>query len=140
MVDAYTIWCGPCKMLDRNTFQNDDVAAYINANFYAVKFNAEGNEKVFYKNKSFENPRYQPGKTGRNSQHELAQAFGIGAYPTILFLDENGDAIVPLPGYKTPQQLEIYLKLFFTDAYKTIDSKEAFQEFVNNLELEFEGE
>lgn len=140
MVDAYTIWCGPCKMLDKNTFQNPDVAEYINQNYYAVKFNAEGNEKINYKDMDFGNPNYQPGKAGRNSQHELATALKIGAYPTILFMDENGDIIVPLPGYKTPQQLEIYLKLFYTDAYKSIDSKEAFQEYVNNLELEFEGE
>lgn len=139
MVDAYTIWCGPCKMLDKNTFQNADVANYVNENFYAVKFNAEGNEKVTYKDQAFGNPNFQPGKTGRNSQHELASAFGIGAYPTILFLDEQGEAIVPLPGYKSPQQLEIYLKLFYTDAYKEIDSKEKFQEYIDNMTFEFEG-
>ena len=34
MMDVYTSWCGPCKMLDRNTFQNSDVAAYVNENYY----------------------------------------------------------------------------------------------------------
>jgi len=140
MVDAYTIWCGPCRLLDQNTFQNKDVANYVNEYFYAVKFNAEGNEKVTYKDMIFENPNYRPGKSGRNSQHELAEALRIGAYPTIIFMDENGDVIAPLPGYKTPQQLEIYLKLFYSDAYLNIDSKEAFQEYVNTLELEFKGE
>ena len=43
IIDMYTKWCGPCKLLDRNTFANKDVAKYINDNFYAVKFNAEGN-------------------------------------------------------------------------------------------------
>ena len=42
MMDVYTSWCGPCKMLDKNTFQNADVVKYVNANYYAVKFNAEG--------------------------------------------------------------------------------------------------
>ncbi len=140
MVDAYTIWCGPCKLLDKNTFQNADVATYINENYYAVKFNAEGNEKVTYKDKEFKNPNYQFGKSGRNSQHELAEVLRIGAYPTIIFMDEKGEVIAPLPGYKSPQQLEIYLKLFYTDAYKAIDSREAFQEYVNTLKLEFEGE
>mgnify|MGYP000536572778 FL=1 len=46
IMDVYTSWCGPCKMLDRNTFQNKDVAAYINKNYYAVKFNAEGQEEI----------------------------------------------------------------------------------------------
>ena len=49
-MDVYTDWCGPCKMLDKNTFSNKDVANYINKNFYAVKFNAEGNEKVNFFN------------------------------------------------------------------------------------------
>ena len=46
IIDMYTNWCGPCKLLDRNTFANKDVAKYINDNFYAVKFNAEGNDIV----------------------------------------------------------------------------------------------
>ena len=46
MMDVYTNWCGPCKMLDKNTFQNKDVADYINKNYYAVKFNAEGNDEI----------------------------------------------------------------------------------------------
>lgn len=138
LIDAYTIWCGPCKMLDKNTFQNADVADYLNEHYYAVKFNAEGNETVTYKEKEFNNPNYQAGKSGRNSQHELSQAFGIGAYPTILFMDEKGDLITPLPGYKTPQQLELYLKLFYNDDYKAIDSKEAFQKYAENFSYEFQ--
>ena len=46
IVDVYTNWCGPCKLLDRNTFQNKQVADFINKNFYAVKFNAEGNAVI----------------------------------------------------------------------------------------------
>ena len=49
IIDMYTNWCGPCKLLDRNTFANKDVAKYINDNFYAVKFNAEGNDIVNFK-------------------------------------------------------------------------------------------
>ena len=45
-VDMYTVWCGPCKLYDRNTFANKDVAAFINANFYPVKFNAEGDAEI----------------------------------------------------------------------------------------------
>ena len=49
MMDVYTSWCGPCKMLDKNTFQNPDVVQYVNENYYAVKFNAEGNKAVNFK-------------------------------------------------------------------------------------------
>jgi len=44
LIDMYTSWCGPCKMLDRNTFTNKDLIAFVNEHYYAVKFNAEGNE------------------------------------------------------------------------------------------------
>ena len=30
LIDMYTSWCGPCKMLDRNTFTNKDLIAYVN--------------------------------------------------------------------------------------------------------------
>ena len=47
IMDVYTKWCGPCKFLDKKTFGNPDVARYISQNFYAVKFNAEGDENIF---------------------------------------------------------------------------------------------
>ena len=46
-MDVYTDWCGPCKMLDKNTFHDKAVADYINENYYAVKFNAEGQEEKY---------------------------------------------------------------------------------------------
>ena len=60
MMDVYTNWCGPCKKLDKYTFGNKDVAEYINKHYYAVKFNGEGNEKIRYNDKDFENPNYKP--------------------------------------------------------------------------------
>ena len=62
MMDVYTNWCGPCKMLDRNTFHNKDVVDYVNKNYYAVKFNAEGNETVNFSGKTFDHPQYDPAK------------------------------------------------------------------------------
>jgi thioredoxin-related protein len=137
MVDAYTIWCGPCKLLDKNTFQNKDVADYVNKNYYAVKFNAEGNETVVFKENTFNNPNFDPTKKGRNSSHQLADYFGVRAYPTILFLDEESNLIGPIPGYKTPQQLELFLKLFKTNDYKNVTTKEAWENYTVNFKYEF---
>ena len=58
IMDVYTEWCGPCKIMDKNTFQNPDVVQFINNNFYAIKFNAEGNEIINYKDRKFDNPGY----------------------------------------------------------------------------------
>ena len=67
LIDMYTSWCGPCKMLDRNTFTNKDLIAYVNKHYYAVKFNAEGNEVVNFKDQKFTNPNYNPEKAKRRT-------------------------------------------------------------------------
>lgn len=129
MMDAYTVWCGPCKMLDKNTFTNADLINYVNKNFYAVKFNAEGNDVVNYKGNKLTNPNFDPSKTGRNSQHQLSQVLGVKAYPTILFLDENAEVIAPVIGYRTAQELELYLKYYKEDKHKGINEKENFEKY-----------
>ena len=136
-VDAYTTWCGPCKMLDKNTFSNKDVANYINKNYYAVKFNAEGNETINYLGKTFSNPNFDANKRGRNSSHQLSGYFGVRAYPTLLYLDEEANLIAPIPGYKTPSQIELYLKFFESDEYKNIKSQEEWQNYSSNFKSEF---
>jgi len=138
MIDMYTVWCGPCKMLDRNTFSNKKLAEYVNANYYAVKFNAEGDESVDFKGQPLSNPKYDPAKARRrNSQHQLTGYFGVSAYPTIVFLGENAEFLAPIPGYKTPDQLELYLKLFAEDHYKTITSQKAFNEYYKAFKPSF---
>ena len=119
IIDMYTNWCGPCKLLDRNTFANKDVAKYINDNFYAVKFNAEGNDIVNFKGYTFENPNYDQ------------------AFPTIVFLDKSSNLLHKLRGYKTPKQLEVYLKLFTDENYKKYQSQEDFNKFFESFVYEF---
>tara|TARA_R110002012_G_scaffold312248_1_gene522790 strand:+ start:372327 stop:372875 length:549 start_codon:yes stop_codon:yes gene_type:complete len=138
MMDMYTSWCGPCKMLDKNTFQNNDVAAYVNKHYYAVKFNAEGNEVVNFKGKKYTNPGYDPAKANkRNSGHELARYFSIRSYPTIVYLDEEGGLLAPVVGYKTPQQLELYLKLFKNNDHANFKTQQDFQAFAEAFKPEF---
>ena len=56
MMDVYTQWCGPCKMMMSRTFTSKQVIAYINENYYAVKFDAESPNPVQFKGQTFENP------------------------------------------------------------------------------------
>ncbi|MCH1548261.1 MAG: thioredoxin fold domain-containing protein [Flavobacteriaceae bacterium] len=138
IMDVYTNWCGPCKLLDRNTFQNNDVSNFINKNYYAVKFNAEGNDIVNFDDREFTNPNYKPELANRrNSSHELSRYFGVSAYPTIVFLDTDSNIITNVRGYKTPSQLELYLKLFKGDEYKNIKSQEDFNEYYKTFVSEF---
>lgn len=139
MMDAYTNWCGPCKLLDKRTFQNKDVADYVNKHYYAVKFNAEGNDEITFKGKTYTNPNYDPAKANkRNAQHQLAGYFRIRSFPTIVFLGENRELITPVIGYKTPQQLELYLKMFKNNEHLDLKTQEAFDEYYTAFKPEFQ--
>ena len=138
IVDVYTNWCGPCKLLDRNTFQNKKVADFINKNFYAVKFNAEGNAMIKFDDREFTNPNYRPEMANRrNGNHQLTRYLGVNAYPTVVFIDDNSDIIYKLRGYNTPAQIEIWLKLFKDQKYKSIKSQEDFDNFQKSFVAEF---
>ncbi len=136
MMDVYTNWCGPCKMLDKNTFHNKDVVEFVNENYYAVKFNGEGNEAVNFDGKTFGNPNYKPELANRrNSAHDLTRYLQVSAYPTIVFFDEEAKVIAPIRGYQKPQGIELYLKLFKDDDYIGMD-----QEDFNAYSLAFKPE
>ncbi len=136
-MDAYTIWCGPCKMLDKNTFHNKDVVDYVNKNYYAVKFNAEGNEVINFKGATYTNPNFNPNTSGRNSSHQLSAYLGISAYPTLIYLDEEANLIAPITGYKTPSQLELFLKLFASDDFKKLTSDGDWKNYQASFKSEF---
>ncbi|MGB3343482.1 MAG: thioredoxin family protein [Aequorivita sp.] len=136
-MDVYTTWCGPCKMLDKNTFSDKNVIEYLNKNYYSVKFNAEGTEEVTYKDFTYTNPNYQPDRKGRNAQHLFAHALKVNAYPTVVFFRENGDLIQAVPGYRTPPQLEIFLKMIHSDDYLKVTTAEAWAEYQKNFKSTF---
>ena len=139
-MDVYTSWCGPCKLLDKNTFGNKDVIKFVNNNYYPVKFNAEGNQTVSFMDRIFKNPNYDPARANRrNSSHQLSQAFRIQAFPTIVFLDKSSNLLHKLRGYKTPKQLEVYLKLFTDENYKNYQSQEDFNKFFESFVYEFDS-
>jgi thioredoxin-related protein len=137
MVDVYTKWCGPCKMMMKQTFGNQWVAEYINKNYYAVKFNAEGPDPITFQGKLFENPSYMKDKPGRNATHQLTHAIdpvnGRIAYPTIVFIDEGLNLITPVQGFQQPKQFEPMLKFIAEDSYKTIKWPDYMAAFKSDL-------
>ncbi len=137
IMDVYTKWCGPCKLMDKKTFSNKDVIQFINENYYAVKFNAEGTEEVTYQDFTYTNPNYQEGRKGRNSQHFFANALKITGYPSIVFFKDDGELIQAVTGYRTPEQIEIYLRMIANDDYLNITTGEDWQEYQDNFKGTF---
>jgi len=69
-LDFYTTWCAPCKYLDQDVFSHRSVYEVYNDNFINLKINAEKGEGPKLKDKYF-----------------------VSAYPTLIFLDSQGNEI-----------------------------------------------
>lgn len=97
LVDIYTEWCRLCKVMDRETFADEEIARYINIHYYAVKLDAEEKEIIRWNNQEF---KWVP--SGRNGVHELAYALCDGemSFPTYIFLTENYERIRISKGFK----------------------------------------
>lgn len=129
IMDVYTKWCGPCKMMMRNTFTNKDVIDYIDKHYYAVKFDAESAEALTFNGQTFENPDYDPNRKGRNGVHQFARYLRVSAYPTIMYMDEELNLLTADKGYKTPQQLELLMRFFAEDGHKQVTTQEEFNAY-----------
>ncbi|MEO6685117.1 MAG: thioredoxin fold domain-containing protein [Dyadobacter sp.] len=81
-LDAYTTWCGPCKLLQKNVFTKPEVGALFNQKFINVKVDME----------SGEGPK-------------LAQKYPLEGYPTLFFIDGDGKIVKQVIGYQNPETL-----------------------------------
>ena len=130
MIDMYTVWCGPCKLMEKKTFTNPDLVDYVNKHYYAVKFNGEGNEIIDFYGNTFSNPNYDINrKNTRNSTHQFAQFLGVKGYPTTIFLSESGDLITPVVGYLNVHQFELYIKMIKKGDYQVFSTPEDFENY-----------
>ncbi|MEM6632983.1 MAG: DUF255 domain-containing protein [Bacteroidota bacterium] len=125
VVDVYTDWCGWCKVMDRQTYGNQNIADYINENFHAVKFDAEGKESITIGDKT-----YKFVNQGRRGYHEYAAWLLAGqmSFPSTTFLDSDHSMIGAVPGFIKPTQFSQILEYTHTEAYENM----SFQEYVES--------
>ncbi|GAA3594024.1 thioredoxin family protein [Flavivirga amylovorans] len=69
-LDFFTVWCGPCKRMDKEIFSKEEIGTIYNENFINYKINAEKGVGV-----------------------SLAKTFDIKAYPTYIYLETDGSLI-----------------------------------------------
>lgn len=80
-LDAYTTWCGPCKMLERNVFPQKEVGDFYNAHFINAHFDMEKGEGI-----------------------DLAKKYSVFSYPSLLFINGDGVVVYRTAGYVGPAE------------------------------------
>lgn len=69
-VDAYTVWCGPCKWMSSNVFPDAEVGTYFDKYFVAMKLDVERGEGPAIKTR-----------------------YAIEGLPGYLFMDSDGNVV-----------------------------------------------
>lgn len=77
LVDFFATWCGPCKLMDRETYTDSAVGAEL-TNWIGARIDVDKNE-------------------------EVAKRFGIEMIPTTVLLQPDGKEIARESGYVGPQ-------------------------------------
>lgn len=81
-VDAYTTWCGPCKTMAKFTFTDEEVGNFFNDQFINIKMDMEKEEGLSWRRK-----------------------YPVSAYPTLYFIDPEGEVVLKSVGGKKPADL-----------------------------------
>lgn len=84
VADATAVWCGPCKQMDKTTWVDDKVVAWITKNAIAVQVDVDKDK-------------------------ELAKGLGIRAMPTLIVFKEGAE-VDRDEGYKSPEDLIPWLE------------------------------
>lgn len=75
-LDAYASWCGPCKLLEKNIFPQPEVREFYNKTFINTHIDMEKGEGV-----------------------AIAKKYMIRSYPSLLFINGDGEVIQKALGY-----------------------------------------
>lgn len=88
-VDAYTTWCGPCKMMAKITFTNEEVGKVFNHNFINLQLDMERGEGL-----------------------NFARTYRVRAYPSMFLINSEGKVVKRMLGFMKKDQLLEQVKPF----------------------------
>jgi len=128
LIDINTNFSVTSKVMELTTFTDENVADYINDNFYAVSFNPTTKDTIkfggmYYYNKGIGHPFHDLALLLTNRQ------IGI---PATIYLNENLQLLSNVPGYRSPQELDPLLVFFGEGKYKTQQWDVFIKEFMEN--------
>jgi thioredoxin-related protein len=89
LVDAYTTWCGPCKMMDKNTFPDSVLGTVVNKDFIAIKIQMDStmnDDSVV--------------ESWYGDARKITQIAKVNAFPAMLFYNEDGELVFKSIGFK----------------------------------------
>jgi thioredoxin-related protein len=92
MVDCYTTWCGPCKMMSKQVFPQKEVGEFYNKNFINVKIQLDTTAKD---NKEI--------KSWYADANQIATVAKVDAYPTILYFNPEGKLVHRTVGFNNAE-------------------------------------
>ena len=106
IIDFYTSWCKWCKVMDRDTFSNPEVKAVLEKDFITIRINAENrSDKLRFKGKEY-------------TSVELTRSFKLRGYPSLAYLESDGELIMVVPGFKEPKVFMPTLKYITEGCYR----------------------
>ncbi len=114
LIDLYTSWCYWCKVMDKKTYNNPKVIAYIKRHFYPVKLDAESRDIVYWKEKKYNyNIKY------KINEFALYATSGELGFPSTIIIADAHSEPISISGFLEPKELEPILKYFGEGAYKS---------------------
>lgn len=111
-MDAFAVWCGPCKLMEKNIFPLPSVSEYYNANFINARFDMEKGEG-----------------------QEIAMKYGVRSYPTFLFLNGDGEVVMKNYGYMGEKDFLTIAQEANQPKYRNSSNKELFEKGESNPEF-----
>lgn len=105
IVDIYTTWCGWCRVMDRETYGNPQVATYLAQNFVLAKVNGESSAKIHWKGREI-------------TERQFTREVGVAGFPTTFFLKPDLDVLGGVPGFIQPGDFMVYARYVSTRWYE----------------------